>query len=630
MRLESFSIKDRAPIHHFAADGLADTVVIAGPNGVGKTRAINELLAYFQNLQSGNQIVLGVAATNENERTQWQQDRLLTSNAADLQKLRQYLQRNQKRGKWQGSVIHFDSSRIFDQVSGFAWNWDFPNPDEESIGWNYLFGQLRNRYSDNVHSIYKLVGHHRTDIAKRALQLKAAGKTEMALDFGDPLKKFKDAFALLLSPKKMADVDLREGGHNPPLKYVDKDDQIRNFESMSSGEREVVNIVFDLLLHDPEDCIIFFDEPELHLHPELSFRLLKTLQTVGARNQFIFCTHSADLITANLDNSVLFISPPKPDGSNQGQLIRPGDQNTTALRLLGQNLGVVSLGRRIVIIEGTEASLDRQTYGEILGKRFPSLVLTPAGTRQNILSFSRVVDDVLSKALWGIDFFMIADRDENLPDHVLTNLEKQAKGRLRFLPRYHLENYFLDPATIARAFANLEKPNSWLRDANQIDAKLQALAVDTLPYAVQLWTEARLRSEVGDVSAPVKGADKLAKDVFLAKLKDAMDAEHGRVSPLLAFKRVEAEVAAKWDEYAGLVAKNDPRWKAIFPGRPICNKFASLAGMDPGRFKNLYISAAREGGFSAFADLIACFEAFEAIASTGTAPSHPTALQAAE
>lgn len=34
-----------------------------------------------------------------------------------------------------------------------------------------------------------------------------------------------------------------------------------------------------------------------------------------------------------------------------------------ALRLLGQSIGIVALGKRIVLIEGADSSLDKQTYG---------------------------------------------------------------------------------------------------------------------------------------------------------------------------------------------------------------------------------------------------------------------------
>ena len=105
----------------------------------------------------------------------------------------------------------------------------------------------------------------------------------------------------------------------------------------------MVNIVFDFILRSPSDCIVIFDEPELHLHPELSYKLIQTLKSAGQRNQFIFCTHSADIISASLDNSVVFITPPRADLSNQAVVVREDDETHQALKLIGQSIGIVAL-----------------------------------------------------------------------------------------------------------------------------------------------------------------------------------------------------------------------------------------------------------------------------------------------
>ena len=75
------------------------------------------------------------------------------------------------------------------------------------------------------------------------------------------------------------------------IQYKDEEDVIRNFDRLSSGEREVVVLTFDILTQNPSDCIILIDEPEVHLHPELTFRLVKVLKSIGKRNQF-FSVHT--------------------------------------------------------------------------------------------------------------------------------------------------------------------------------------------------------------------------------------------------------------------------------------------------------------------------------------------------
>jgi hypothetical protein len=359
-----------------------------------------------------------------------------------------------------------------------------------------------------------------------------------------------------------------------------------------------------LLLRNPHDCIVFFDEPELHLHPELSFRLLKALQVIGLRNQFFFLTHSADIISSAIEHSVVFLAP-RPSGENQAVLLGTSDEAIAALHELGQSLGIISLGRRIVLIEGTESSLDKDTYGAILQSRFPSLVLAPSGSRQTILGFGRIVEDVLSKTLWGLDFFMLADRDNSLPEAVLADLEAQAKGRLKFLPRLHLENYFLDEFVLASAFEDLSPVSDWRRDPAQIRERLLSLARDLIPLAVNRWLGAQLRALVGEVDVTLKGVTHPSPDAFLADLAPRVSAENKRLSSHMSTTILDGEVRRRWQELSNALLSDD--WKSLFPGKILLAQFAASAGIKAGFLKNAYMAAARRSTIDPFADIAKIF-----------------------
>ena len=68
------------------------------------------------------------------------------------------------------------------------------------------------------------------------------------------------------------------------------------FQDLSSGEKEVFFILSFFLRNDISDSIIIIDEPELHLHPELSRRLLHSMRSIKPKNQIWCATHSAELI----------------------------------------------------------------------------------------------------------------------------------------------------------------------------------------------------------------------------------------------------------------------------------------------------------------------------------------------
>ncbi|MGB9075123.1 MAG: ATP-binding protein [Terriglobales bacterium] len=410
MRLASITARNVLPVKYFSVDNLSDVIVIAGPNGVGKTRLVNALVSCFQAPVNNSQIRLRIEATCDTERTEWGKSQLDTGDAADAQNLVRTLQKARRRSNWESSVVNFESDRSIQQITPFAFNWDFQDPYLESVNWNLSFGGLRGRFQDTLHSIFRKVRSRREEIAKRAEHLfsKSEHKTPIQLDpkeFPDPLDPFKHAFRQLLAPKELLDADPKQ----QQLQYS-LDGQVFPVSSLSSGEREVVNIVFDFLLRSPSNCIVIFDEPELHLHPELSYKLLQTLKSVG-NNQLVLCTHSPDIITASLDNSVVFVAPPKGDGDNQAVVVREEDETHQALKLLGQSIGIVALGKKIVLVEGTNSSLDKQVYGSILKDRFPNLVLVPGGGKGLLTSFGHLHRQVLDRTIWGVEFYMLCDRD---------------------------------------------------------------------------------------------------------------------------------------------------------------------------------------------------------------------------
>ena len=410
MRINSITAQDVMPVRRFAVNNLSDVVVLAGPNGVGKTRLIGAMLAAFQNIGSPT-VRFIIDATSNSEKEKWQASSLDTAKPVDARKLSVTLQQNRKRSRFESSVINFESDRSIQQIAPFQFSWDFQDPFEEAVGWQVGYGGLRTRLQDTIHSIFRKVRSRRELIARTAERLMKEGAAGEVIelnvaDFPDPLEPFKLAFRQLLAPKELADPDPQKQS----LEYI-YDGKTFPIASLSSGEREVVNIVFDFLLRGARDCIVFFDEPELHLHPELSYKLLQALKTVGSNNQFVLSTHSPDIITASLDNSVVFIGPPRSPLDNQAIVVTEDDDTHQALKLLGQSIGIISLGKKIVLIEGTDSSLDKQTYGSILRDRFPNLVLVPGGGKGILSSFETLRQNVLERTLWGVEFFILCDRD---------------------------------------------------------------------------------------------------------------------------------------------------------------------------------------------------------------------------
>lgn len=605
MRLRKIEVIDILPVERFCVDELSDIVVIAGPNGVGKTRLINGLLTFFRNPNTNPNIHLIVEATCDEERTDWGKKVIDTTIPEEAGKLKATLQKTKWRTKWRSSIINFESDRTIQKIKPYAFSWSIPDPDEEELGWNITFSGLRARFEDTMHSIFRKVHSRRNRIASTAEKLMKEGKKVMDLNYPDPLKPFKDAFSQLLSPKTLLDADPK----TQQLIYEYKGEKFP-ITSLSSGEGEVINIVFDFILRHPSDNIVMFDEPELHLHPELSYKLLQTLSTIGKNNQFIFCTHSPDIITASLDNSVIFIAPPNEESANQAIMVKEEDETNQALKMLGQSIGIISLGKKIVLVEGANSSLDKQVYGAILKNRFPNLVLVPSGGKDIIRSFASIYNHVLERTIWGVDFFMLCDQDAILPSKSIEELEEEAKGRLKLLKRYHLENYFLEEEIFAKIFSQMEPEESWLASAQEIREKLKEIARSIISYSTALTVSANLRNEVGNLTVMPKGCDNKGKDELIGLIEAQSDSERKRIKTILEETKVRTLIGSTFDNLTKSLADDTDDWKSLIPGRPLLNQFARKAHIQVGRLKTLFLREAEECNPNPFADVINCFEHF--------------------
>jgi hypothetical protein len=605
MRIKSFQIRSTGPIELVQINDLADVVVFAGPNGVGKTSISTALLNLARNPQASADIWMVVEATNPEEYKQWGKATLDTRNAGDASSLQQTLRRSRRRNRFHSAFLNFDSDRSVRNVQPYQFQWDIGNPLTEELGWEFGFNPLFSRYNDVRHSLFRMVESQKREIAERAFSLRDSGEGNMTLDFPDVLSPFKDAFWQLLAPKKMVEVNTRD-----QQIYYEFNGKRLSFDALSSGEKEVVNIVFDFLLRGPADCVVVFDEPELHLHPELSYKLLQTLSNIGSRNQFLFSTHSPEIISASLENTVVFVTPPRGPNDNQAIVVHRDDQTHHALQTLGQSIGVISLGKRIVLVEGEEASLDKQTYGAILRNKFSEFILVPAGGKDTIRSFSEVRDNILNRTIWGVGFYLLCDRDAANILGAASVVNAQS-GRIKLLPRYHLENYFLDHQVLVQCFSEMEGKDSWLRNAAAINTKLLEIARTVIPYAVALNVTAAVRERVSNVSVMPKGAmDAKNSDELAVLMIGKLSAEQKRVKDGLDEDLIRRLTQSEYARLTESIEGDTDVWRRDLPGRIILHKFAAAAGIQSGRLKQLYL--ARADVDNVFADIIAIFELFRA------------------
>ena len=226
-------------------------------------------------------------------------------------------------------------------------------------------------------------------------------------------------------------------------------------------------------------------------------------------------------------------------------------------------------------------------------------------------SFQQLADSVLSQTIWGVDFFMVCDRDVTDPAKAAAT-ESAAGGKLRYLRRYHLENYFLDPIALTHVFEELEPDNSWLRDKKAIGDRLRQIAKESIAYAVGLIVSAELRMDVGNVSVMPKGLHSQSLDSLVPLFTVRASQEASRTSDALESARVETLVRDTYAKLNDACSGTSDEWLVIMPGKQVLAKFASLANIDIGRLKLAYIKAVQKHSLNCFDEIIEIFNGFAA------------------
>ncbi len=346
-------------------------------------------------------------------------------------------------GRYVGSLVQIDSDRSVQTLKYNPVNWLGGDPDDAEAPANYYFNSFTNRWQDFMNYIHQKTAAREKKIAEMVQKSPDLAGHEVLAKFPNPLDKYKAIFADALPGKELLDID---PASPKEFHYKDVTGQTLNFGALSSGEQEVIKVLFDVARKEIRHSVILVDEPELHLHPTLAFKLIESLKKVGDHtNQFIFFTHSADLISTYYSTGNVYFIDTVQDGSNQGHKLSDLDtEHRDLIPLIGQNLGQFAVGKKIAFVEGEASSIDRMTYQKIAQTVDPEIRVVPAGSVQTVMALNSV-EEQIRNAIFGVDLYMIRDRD-GLTTEQIENLERN--GRIRCLKRRHIENYFLEPSIL--------------------------------------------------------------------------------------------------------------------------------------------------------------------------------------
>lgn len=231
------------------------------------------------------------------------------------------------------------------------------------------------------------------------------------------------------------------------------------YANLSAGEKEVIDLVVDLIVKTPKynDTVFCIDEPELHLNTKIQRNLLIEIEKLIPNNcQLWIATHSIGFLRALQEelkdkSQILDFSEKNYfQGTHTIQPIALCRKNwqrifQTAL----DDLTYLVSPKKIIYCEGkpnpgrgnSEDGLDATVYNYIFSEEFPDMLFVSSGGN-NVLKNSTIAIQIINKAFQGVDFLRLKDKDEKTAQERTNFLNENSANRM--LIRREIENYLFD------------------------------------------------------------------------------------------------------------------------------------------------------------------------------------------
>lgn len=603
MKITSLEIKDFPPIKNLKIENLGDILIIAGANGSGKTRLKD---AIIQTLQGNSQISMTIRATREAEITAFDTDSITVQQGQQNELLTKYMQNRRfgDRARYVGSLVQVDSDRTVKTINYSQVNWLGKDPDDQETPWNWGYRNFSDRWQEFMNYIHQKEAVRDKKLAEELKKNPSRGE-QIILDNPDPLGKYKEIFVQLLPEKELQDIQPESPRE---FQYKDSTGAVLPFSSLSSGEQEVVKVIFDIARKDIKHSVIIVDEPELHLHPTLTFKLIETLKSIGDHtNQLIFLTHSADLISTYYSTGNVYFIDSVQTGSNQAhKLSELSYSHKELVQLIGENLGLFAVGKKLVFVEGENASIDRLTYHAIAQKYLSEAKIIPVGSVENLVTLN-AFEKQIRNSIFGIELYMIRDRD-GLSDTQIQNIEQN--GRIKCLKRRHIENYFLDPEILSEVAVKLYITTTKPEITKQfIENKLNEIAARLVKLNLLQNTKEYLGlNHIFDIPTVRSIETKKLEDIK-AEMIDSVDTSITKLSTDLSGENLRQWMNVEQIRLETALANDD--WKYEFQGKDIFSIFCGeVLKEDKLKVRHVYIDIALEKKSDVFSDIIDIFNSF--------------------
>ena len=506
MALPSFRYEDIGPLKNVECESVPNLMVIAGPNGVGKSTLFDNIARESQDHFATSRLYKeGDLESFLNE---------IDMPAEEIEQIKEEFD-NSTPTQDDTNVAYVGPHRGMskevpirerDLIGMPAYSTKFLHalsrlPQGATRYWlNRGQGNIRSGMFGNEKGMLDELPYY--EVRRRLAQIHSNIEEHVTEEFFDKggevekpdilewLSPLQEAIEQVLPGIKLNGVE-KTDDHEYVLTFKNRDDSVVNFDDLSSGEKDAVALLFllvedrieeqfkdsDIVSKSEDDLVVLYDSPEAYLHPQLQLNFLNYIkdylnnESGTDRNvQIIICTHSKMIVDNTPDESLYFLFYPDHVEDNQ---LRPASEVPDELRkLISNEMGLTALssGEDILLVEGSD---DREVIHRIDDEIEKEVSVIGMGGKDPIVKLDETFNKMMQ--LDGVNVYAIVDGDRDL------NLDEDTPDNIHSLPVTSIENLILKTDVIFETLKEIlgrKLEQKGYSSSQDVDDKLSSIITD--------------------------------------------------------------------------------------------------------------------------------------------------------
>ena len=559
MPVNSFQIAGIGPIKCAQADNLPRVVILAGPNGVGKSTLLESLRDGLLKKDKERVSIQGSGKPLYISPYRAPVSFPLHKSLPIIGPQERYIDVLQKESFSFPDVRSLVRSLPYYIISGTSRTRLAPDyaPYFEV---KYRLAQIQQEFQSAVATVFT----QRGEIPKGSFPKDLYGP------FREVIRRFLPALEFR---------DILVEGETYKITFLNRAGDLIEFDALSSGEMDIIAMLFPFIEKEienqlakvkdqetpHEDLVVLIDSPEAYLHPTLQRNLLEYMRDLveeaekrGEALQFFVATHSSTMINeAEPEELYFLVFPDQAPEKNQLTKITTDEERLRLIREVLGDVGFASLatGKPLLLLEGDD---DREILRLMLPAIEEKFVLLPLGGRENVRRVAEALSVVMSELVSrGFKIFAILDKDTGAPI-----------VRSDFCvawPRACIENFLLlDSEAIYKALQILVKDKKLKEKGIESEDDVTKLISEIIKDQSSIDQEIRKRIQemlsfyIGNKWETIEELEKTAQETLKKKLRRVKE----------QWKRLRTDL--------GQIANDMEKALVEFDGKRILAKIASM------------------------------------------------------